>query len=302
MTSNEQYETTTTAMVAYESHNPGLVSPLVDPSAAKAAIQQYEALKAAIVRPDDVLVMKSRDKNGNVTSRDFLKKAFWRRVATCFGLSLELVSQERGFDEQGHLFYSVMYKAIAPNGRTMDADGYCSTAENGRDKWPEHNVRATAHTRAKNRAISDLVGGGEVSAEEMPDEEARPQQQPRRQAPMPQQQPARAQVYAVPSEPEEPDDEPTEEADTNDTATAYSPVDDAVLTRLLLDVGVNNVAAVEVFAQDAHTNYPKTPLKAACYKELARRKMNLAHAKNAPTSQAPVPTSLASLKTGKRGN
>ena len=31
----------------------------------------------------------------------------------------------------------------------------------------EHDVYATAHTRAKNRAISDLVGGGEVSAEEM---------------------------------------------------------------------------------------------------------------------------------------
>ncbi len=293
MTSNDTE--TTTAMVAYAEHNPGLVSPLVDATAAKAAIHQYEALKAAIVRPDDVQMIQGRR---------FLKKAFWRRVATCFGLSLELVSQERGFDEQGHLFYSVMYKAIAPNGRTMDADGYCSTAENGRDKWPEHNVRATAHTRAKNRAISDLVGGGEVSAEEMPDEEARPAPRPAARPTMPQQQPARAQVYAVPSEPEEPDDEPTEEADTNDTVTAYSPVDDAVLTRLLLDVGVNNVAAVEVFAQDAHANYPKTPLKAACYKELARRKMNLAHAKNAPqpSQPAPVPASLASLKTGKRGN
>lgn len=31
----------------------------------------------------------------------------------------------------------------------------------------EHNLVATAETRAKNRAISDLVGGGEVSAEEI---------------------------------------------------------------------------------------------------------------------------------------
>lgn len=31
----------------------------------------------------------------------------------------------------------------------------------------EHNLVATAETRAKNRAISDLVGGGEVSAEEL---------------------------------------------------------------------------------------------------------------------------------------
>ena len=32
---------------------------------------------------------------------------------------------------------------------------------------PENDVRGTAHTRAKNRAISDLIGAGEVSAEEI---------------------------------------------------------------------------------------------------------------------------------------
>jgi hypothetical protein len=31
-----------------------------------------------------------------------------------------------------------------------------------------HNIRSHAHTRAKNRAVADLVGFGEVSAEEMP--------------------------------------------------------------------------------------------------------------------------------------
>ncbi len=241
MTSNEQHETTTTAMVAYESHNPGLVTPLVDPTAAKAAIHQYEALKAAIVRPDDVQMIQGRR---------FLKKAFWRRVATCFGLSLELVSQERGFDEQGHLFYSVMYKAIAPNGRTMDADGYCSTAENGRDKWPEHNVRATAHTRAKNRAISDLVGGGEVSAEEMPDEEARPapQQQPRRQAP------TRAQVYAVPSEPEP--------ANDDDAGQPWAFIRDVDFRQALNKMGIRNVGAVQDFVEKV-TQKPHTQARQA---------------------------------------
>lgn len=146
-------------------NGPGMLMPLADASGARAAIAAYEALKAAIVRPDDVQ---------RIQGRDFLKKAFWRRVATCFGLSLELVREARGFDESGHLYYSVIYRAVAPNGRSMESDGYCSTAEKGREGWPEHNVRATAHTRAKNRAISDLVGGGEVSAEEMQDEDETP--------------------------------------------------------------------------------------------------------------------------------
>ena len=34
-------------------------------------------------------------------------------------------------------------------------------------KLTEHDVISTAHTRAKSRAIADLIGAGEVSAEEM---------------------------------------------------------------------------------------------------------------------------------------
>jgi hypothetical protein len=141
------------AIIGHGSHE--MVKPLLDADAAKAAIAAYEQLKTAIVQPSDVQ---------RIQGRDFLKKSFW----------LDLVSESRGFDEGGKLFYSVLYRATAPNGRAMIGDGYCSTAEAGRGGWPEHNVRATAHTRAKNRAISDLVGGGEVSAEEMQDEDERP--------------------------------------------------------------------------------------------------------------------------------
>lgn len=164
------------ALTLYEPQNAlDMVRPLVAPGAARQAIQQYEALKSAIVQDSD---------KQTIQGRTFLKKSFWRRVATCFGLSLDLVSEQRGFDEGGKLFYSVVYRAVAPNGRSMIGDGYCSTGEQGRGGWPEHNVRATAHTRAKNRAISDLVGGGEVSADEMPDyvDEAPPAA---RQAPRP---------------------------------------------------------------------------------------------------------------------
>ena len=52
----------------------------------------------------------------------------------------------------------------------MDGDGSCFASEKtgGRLRATEHNVRAHAHTRAQNRAISGLVGFGEVSADEMP--------------------------------------------------------------------------------------------------------------------------------------
>src|SRR5690348_3943230 len=146
-----------TAVPAVAVEYGAIVEPLVTPEAASAAIDRYEKLKTAIVRDGDMV----RDKKG----RTFLKKAFWRRVARCFGLSVELVSEQRVVEEDGTIRYSVTYRAIAPNGQSMEGDGLCDSNEFGPT---EHNVRAKAHTRAKNRAISDLVGGGEVSAEELP--------------------------------------------------------------------------------------------------------------------------------------
>lgn len=138
----------------------GMLMPLANASQAAAAIDAYETLKTAIVRPDDIQVIQGRN---------FLKKSFWRRIAACFGLSLEMVGEERLLLD-GKLAYRATYRAIAPNGRTMDGDGMCMQGEKG--QMIEHNIRAIAHTRAKNRAISDIVGGGEVSAEEMQDEDA----------------------------------------------------------------------------------------------------------------------------------
>ena len=57
--------------------------------------------------------------------------------------------------------------AIAPNGQFTVGNGVCSNAEPGKEKKSLHDIEATALTRAKNRATMDLVGGGEVTAEEI---------------------------------------------------------------------------------------------------------------------------------------
>lgn len=272
------------AMVPYEAqaHNPGLVLPLVDSSTAKAAIAQYEALKAAIVQPSDVQ---------NISGRTFLKKSFWRRVATCFGLSLELVREERGFDEAGNLSYSVLYRAIAPNGRAMTGDGMYVNGEkvdrNGKPVYvSEHFIRATAHTRAKNRAISDLVGGGEVSAEEMPDDEPRQRQPIQRPTPINKRQaPAPAQVYAVPSEPE-----PLEEVD--DAGERWPFISDVDFRQALNKAHIRTVDAVQQFVERV-TQKPHT--------EARRADRTVCMEQAIEEAKQPVPASLESLPVGKRG-
>ena len=268
-------------MVPYEARNPGLVLPLVDSSTAKAAIAQYEALKAAIVQPSDVQ---------NISGRTFLKKSFWRRVATCFGLSLELVREERSFDEAGNLSYSVLYRAIAPNGRAMTGDGMYVNGEkvdrNGKPVYvSEHFIRATAHTRAKNRAISDLVGGGEVSAEEMPDDE--PRQQPvQRPTPIKRQAPAvSAQVYAVPSEPE-----PMEDVD--DAGQPWAFIRDVDFRQALNKMGIRSVGAVQDFVENV-THKPHAEVRRADRTVCMEQAIELA--------KTAVPASLEGLPVGKRG-
>lgn len=102
----------------------------------------------------------------------FVKKSGWRKIAKAFGLSVTRVDDGVERDDEGNPLRAwAIYRAAHSNGQTQDGDGYCSVDESrfaqvkGRQKL-ENDLRATATTRAKNRAISDLVGMGEVSAEE----------------------------------------------------------------------------------------------------------------------------------------
>jgi hypothetical protein len=115
--------------------------------------------------------------------------SFWRKLATFFNLTDEIVREEIERDERGRIIRA-MYttKVTAPNGRFTVGTGVCSIHDKAHDdnlfkdgkvickgpcdgrkhfSNPEHDIPSTAHTRAKNRGISDLVGGGEVSAEEV---------------------------------------------------------------------------------------------------------------------------------------
>ena len=167
-----------------------VVRPAVSPAQAREMWQEYEALKKSVATSSDVQ---------KIQGRDFLKKSFWRKLEKCFNLSLQFVEQEQesigvvirtiqkgdkhvkeveyyplhappelASNEvwKESIAFSAVYRATAPNGVYADGDGHCDIWEKGYAN-SYHNAKSTAHTRAKNRAISDLVGGGEVSAEEI---------------------------------------------------------------------------------------------------------------------------------------
>ena len=142
----------------------------LDPERVVEGMRQYQRLLRDLLDPSD---WQTEDKNGNPLERPFLKKSGWRKIARAFNLSFERVDSRVEREEDGTpVRAEVWIRAVAPNGQFGDGDGYCSADEvrfkswKGRQKL-ENDLRSTATTRAKNRATADLVGMGEVSAEEI---------------------------------------------------------------------------------------------------------------------------------------
>ena len=103
-----------------------------------------------------------------IQGRSFRMKAYWRAVGTAFNLATDLVSTEILRTPEGDVSdVIIIVRATAPNGRSAIGDGTCSATEKKGAARTLHNIHAHALTRATNRAISNLVGFGEVSAEEV---------------------------------------------------------------------------------------------------------------------------------------
>ncbi len=130
-----------------------------------AGMEAYQAMLPRLLTADDWQGKPGADGS-------FVKKSGWRKISRAFNLSLEKVSATVERDASGSpIRAESVYRAVAPNGQVSEGDGYCAREESrfakekGRQKL-ENDLRATATTRAKSRAISDLVGMGKVSAEE----------------------------------------------------------------------------------------------------------------------------------------
>ena len=166
-----------TTAPSIDSHNLDIMN--VDD--AKAFMDNYQELVAALLDKNDYQLIGEKKAK---------KRSAWRKLATAFNISDTIIDEDLVFDETNQIVkakYTV--EATLPNGRSAVGVGVCSifdkiryngknadteTPSNfelrGRFSNAEHDVPSTAHTRAKNRAISDLIGAGEVSSDELSEE------------------------------------------------------------------------------------------------------------------------------------
>ena len=114
------------------------------------------------------LLKKTRTATKSKSRKDLEKKSGWQKLARAFNADTEIVDRDLLRTSTGRVreaYYRI--KATLPNGRTVESDALCSRKEKGKENASDHTIMSTAKTRATNRAIAELIGAGEVSAEEM---------------------------------------------------------------------------------------------------------------------------------------
>lgn len=127
----------------------------------------YDKACKALIGPNDVQKEGKGDQ-----AREFKKKSAWKKLARYFSISTTVLAREERFvlDESTgeSVFVAICtVRSVGPWGQAADAVGACATdEETGRRKITIADAIATAETRASNRAVSNLVAMGEVSAEE----------------------------------------------------------------------------------------------------------------------------------------
>jgi hypothetical protein len=136
-----------------------LIKPAGTIQEAAEQFQLYQQLKEKLATKDDFQPIRGKKHP---------KKSFVRKVQRFFNLSCEIIRDEPLKDEGKIIAWVATARAThLQTGSFQDADGSCSFDEKNEKQRTIHNIRAHAITRAKNRAILDLVGFGDVSAEEV---------------------------------------------------------------------------------------------------------------------------------------
>ena len=121
----------------------------------------YDNVCQALIGPNDI------QQDGG---RSFKKKSAWRKLARHFRISVAagLEPVRVDYREDGEFTAIAIATACAPWGQSWTEVGACGSDEAvGRRVITVADAVATAMTRAANRAVSNLIAMGEVSADEI---------------------------------------------------------------------------------------------------------------------------------------
>lgn len=197
-------------VVTEGSKSAALIRPAAEPKQVLEALKQFSEFKSKVLRSVE-------NATCDINGKTYLKKEAWVTAKLAFRIRTEVVRESWQRLPDGSASFVCVVRATAPNGDSAEAVGVCDTREDFyrkgtkigvqedvpdgvasyrvRDKYGNWNrylpkplsaVAGFAQTRAQNRAISTLIGGGENSAEEVTMEDGGEEPRPapvRREAP-----------------------------------------------------------------------------------------------------------------------
>ena len=150
----------------------GLVAPVCSVEESVRIFKEFEQAKSRVLSGNDVLWIGA-DGRPTVDGQGspHIKRNGWRKLARFFGLSWDIEDIEKLTMEHGGYMYKVRVKVWHPAGASVISEGVASSKDafftkGGHKEADEENVLMKAQTVAVNRAISDILGSGEVSGEE----------------------------------------------------------------------------------------------------------------------------------------
>lgn len=140
-----------------------LIEPAAEIEELKKHWEKIQQLKKSILDKSDI---------ADIQGKTFVKRSGWRKLQSAFAISDRILNKEREDLGEGQFLWRIEVEAYhVKTGRSATGVAVCSSKER-KFAHVEHDVFAICHTRAKNRAISDLIGLGEVSAEEVDSSES----------------------------------------------------------------------------------------------------------------------------------
>jgi hypothetical protein len=126
------------------------------------AWKDFQNLKAVLLVDEDFYTPAG--------GKPTVRKSGWRKMAVAFGLTDEIIEEKREYSmiEPGKWTWRIKVRVYSRGGRSTEGIGACSNKER-KFAHEEHDTYAMAHTRAKSRAIADMLGAADQVAEEAPE-------------------------------------------------------------------------------------------------------------------------------------
>ena len=147
---------------------------IVDVDSAIEQWDAYQALCRRLLDPEkDFQKFKTKEKdldeNWVTVIKSFPKRSAFQKLGRAFNANTRIVDHTEIRTQTGRVKESeyIVEASLPKNIRVVQAMASCSRSEKGKKDASDHDIKATAETRATNRALANLIGAGEVSADEM---------------------------------------------------------------------------------------------------------------------------------------